>query len=67
VKDVIAELERYLACGILANGCTRARSSSCDDEIAFSCDLLFAARPMVEHLCMPAAAALAQTPLAELA
>jgi len=44
---VVAEFERYLACGILANGFARVRCSSCGDEllVAFSCDLLFAARP----------------------
>src|SRR5437667_8673610 len=44
---VISEFDRYLACGILANGFARVRCSSCGDEIlvAFSCDLLFAARP----------------------
>src|SRR5205823_9537232 len=36
---VISEFDRYLACGILANGFARVRCSSCGDEIlvAFSC------------------------------
>jgi hypothetical protein len=44
---VIAEFERYLACVILANGFARVRCSPFGDEllVAFSCDLLFAARP----------------------
>jgi hypothetical protein len=44
---VIAAFERYLADRILANGFARVRCSSCGDEllVAFSYDLLFAARP----------------------
>jgi len=36
---VISEFERYLACGILANGFARVRCSSCGNEmlVAFSC------------------------------
>jgi len=36
---VVMEFERYLACGILANGFARVRCSSCGDEmlVAFSC------------------------------
>jgi hypothetical protein len=36
---VVSEFERYLACGILANGFARVRCASCGDEmlVAFSC------------------------------
>src|SRR5205823_11460553 len=36
---VVSEFERYLGCGILANGFARVRCASCHDEIlvAFSC------------------------------
>ena len=30
---VVMECERYLACGILANGFARVRCSSCGDEM----------------------------------
>jgi hypothetical protein len=38
-RFVICEFERYLACGILANGFARVRCTSCGDEmlVAFSC------------------------------
>jgi hypothetical protein len=38
-RFVISEFERYLACGILANGFARVRCTSCGDEmlVAFSC------------------------------
>ena len=38
-RFVVAEFERYLACGILANGFARVRCASCGDEmlVAFSC------------------------------
>jgi hypothetical protein len=38
-RFVVAEFERYLRCGILANGFARVRCSACGDEllVAFSC------------------------------
>ena len=38
-RFVVAEFERYLACGILSNGFARVRCTSCGDEllVAFSC------------------------------
>ncbi|TMB35759.1 MAG: transposase, partial [Deltaproteobacteria bacterium] len=38
-RFVVSEFERYLACGILANGFARVRCASCGDEmlVAFSC------------------------------
>ena len=38
-RFVAAEFERYLVCGVLANGFARVRCTSCGDEllVAFSC------------------------------
>src|SRR5881394_2974215 len=38
-RFVVSEFERYLACGILANGFARVRCTPCGDEmlVAFSC------------------------------
>jgi hypothetical protein len=38
-RFVVSEFERYLSCGILANGFARVRCASCGDEmlVAFSC------------------------------
>ena len=38
-RFVVAEFERYLRCGILANGFARVRCIACGDEllVAFSC------------------------------
>src|SRR4051812_12268849 len=38
-RFVVSEFERYLACGVLANGFARVRCASCGDEmlVAFSC------------------------------
>ena len=32
-RFVVAEFERYLRCGILANGFVRARCTACGDEL----------------------------------
>ena len=38
-RFVVGEFERYLACGVLANGFARVRRTTCGDEflVAFFC------------------------------